>query len=230
MTFSATCATGEVLRSRSYYRAEQYDSDLGLYYLRARYYNPLTGRFLSRDPEDGIVTDPKTLHKYVYAGGDPVNLADPTGRATAVLPMPGAGVGGDLGEYALVITAIGLGTVAADRSVACALNTAYDFLVDSLPSLISGGGLAIPEPEKCKAKCGPCDPPVGTACQQPDSGHLHHGWDPHYHLWKRGQRPDCTCTWNKINDKTRPDPIYGKDGDLLPECSSFPSWSLTGGR
>jgi RHS repeat-associated protein len=35
------------------YRGEQYDSDLGLYYLRARYYNPATGRFLSRDPENG---------------------------------------------------------------------------------------------------------------------------------------------------------------------------------
>ena len=55
------------------YRAEQYDSDLSLYYLRARYYNPLTGRFLSRDPEDGKSVDPKTLHKYLYAGGDPVN-------------------------------------------------------------------------------------------------------------------------------------------------------------
>ena len=35
------------------YRGEQYDSDLALYYLRARYYNPQTGRFMSRDPEDG---------------------------------------------------------------------------------------------------------------------------------------------------------------------------------
>jgi RHS repeat-associated protein len=32
------------------YRGEAYDSDLGLYYLRARWMNPLTGRFLSRDP------------------------------------------------------------------------------------------------------------------------------------------------------------------------------------
>jgi RHS repeat-associated protein len=62
------------------YRGEQYDSDLGLYYLRARYYNPATGRFLSRDPLDGNMTDPKTLHKYLYAGGDPVNAMDPTGR------------------------------------------------------------------------------------------------------------------------------------------------------
>ena len=66
------------------YRGEQYDQDLGLYYLRARYYNPATGRFLSKDPEDGKSGDPKTLHKYLYAGGDPVNAWDPTGRADLV--------------------------------------------------------------------------------------------------------------------------------------------------
>jgi RHS repeat-associated protein len=63
------------------YRGEQYDSDLGLYYLRARYYNPATGRFMSRDPYNGVRNDPASLHKYLYAGGDPVNLLDPTGRA-----------------------------------------------------------------------------------------------------------------------------------------------------
>ena len=63
------------------YRGEQYDPDLGLYYLRARYYNPATGRFLSRDPEDGTPTNPKTLHKYLYAAGDPLNRTDPSGRA-----------------------------------------------------------------------------------------------------------------------------------------------------
>jgi RHS repeat-associated protein len=64
------------------YRGEQYDSDLGLYYLRARYYNPQTGRFMSRDPLGGQAWDPKTLHKYVYAGGDPVNLVDPKGQGS----------------------------------------------------------------------------------------------------------------------------------------------------
>jgi RHS repeat-associated protein len=63
------------------YRGEQYDSDLGLYYLRARYYNPATGRFMSRDPEDGKAKIPATLHKYLYASGDPINGIDPSGRA-----------------------------------------------------------------------------------------------------------------------------------------------------
>ena len=80
MTQSAICVTREVPHNRSNYRAEQYDSDLGLYYLRARYYNPLNGRFLSRYPLDGHTWDPKTLHKYLYAGGDPINAFDPTGR------------------------------------------------------------------------------------------------------------------------------------------------------
>ena len=66
------------------YRGEQFDSDLGLYYLRARYYNPQTGRFLSRDPEDGKPIDPKTLHKYLYASGDPVNRIDPRGRGDLI--------------------------------------------------------------------------------------------------------------------------------------------------
>jgi RHS repeat-associated protein len=64
------------------YRGEQYDPDLSLYYLRARYYNPATGRFVSRDPLDGDATDPKTLHKYLYASGDPIDRLDPAGRAS----------------------------------------------------------------------------------------------------------------------------------------------------
>jgi RHS repeat-associated protein len=62
------------------YRGEQYDPDLGLYYLRARYYNPTTGRLMSRDPYDGNKIIPISLHKYLYAGSNPVNYVDPRGR------------------------------------------------------------------------------------------------------------------------------------------------------
>jgi RHS repeat-associated protein len=100
------------------YRGEQYDSDLGLYYLRARYYNPATGRFLSRDPLDGNALDPKTLHKYLYAGGDPVNAMDPTGRNDlvdlATIVVVGAYVAAKIDcivyavEYAALLTVIHL--------------------------------------------------------------------------------------------------------------------------
>jgi RHS repeat-associated protein len=66
------------------YRGEQYDSDLGLYYLRARYVNPLTGRFLTRDPAHGTIQIPQTLHKYLYVGANPVRFTDPSGREVAI--------------------------------------------------------------------------------------------------------------------------------------------------
>jgi RHS repeat-associated protein len=62
------------------YSGEQYDSALGMYFLRARYYNPATGRFLTMDPYEGDIQNSGTLHKYVYAGNNPVNASDPTGR------------------------------------------------------------------------------------------------------------------------------------------------------
>lgn len=59
------------------YTGEQIDPNTGNYYLRARYYNPANGRFLSMDSFDGIPQDPITLHKYLYANVDPVNMIDP---------------------------------------------------------------------------------------------------------------------------------------------------------
>jgi RHS repeat-associated protein len=61
------------------FSGEQMDSDLGLYYLRARYYNPQTGRFMRRDPLPAISGDITNQHRYLYAAADPVNNADPTG-------------------------------------------------------------------------------------------------------------------------------------------------------
>ena len=63
------------------YRGEQFDPDLSLYYLRARFYDPSTGRFVSTDPQAADPTDPTTLHRYLYASADPANRVDPSGRA-----------------------------------------------------------------------------------------------------------------------------------------------------
>lgn len=56
--------------------AGQYtDAATGLQYLRARYYDPATGQFLTRDP---LETD--TRQPYAYAGNSPTNYVDPTGE------------------------------------------------------------------------------------------------------------------------------------------------------
>ena len=105
------------------YRGEQWDSDLGLYYLRARYYNPLTGRFMTRDPEDGNPVDLKTLHKYLYAGGDPVNKIDPRGRGIISYAI-------EIGEDAATVQGLRLTAYA----VCVELTTVGLFLEDEPPA------------------------------------------------------------------------------------------------
>jgi RHS repeat-associated protein len=63
------------------YTGQQYDIDLGLYYLRARYYSPQYGRFWTMDSYAGEREDPLSLHKFLYCGADPANRFDPTGFA-----------------------------------------------------------------------------------------------------------------------------------------------------
>jgi RHS repeat-associated protein len=61
------------------YSGERFDADVGAYYLRERYYSPQRGRFLTSDSFSGFTNLPRTLHKYLYVGADPVNYIDPSG-------------------------------------------------------------------------------------------------------------------------------------------------------
>jgi len=61
------------------YTGEQFNATTGQYYLRARYYDPETGRFNRLDPFAGNTSDPVSLHKYLYCGADPVMFSDPSG-------------------------------------------------------------------------------------------------------------------------------------------------------
>lgn len=62
------------------YCGEQFDFDLGTYYLRARYMNPNSGRFWTMDSYQGNNSDPASLHKYLYVGANSVNRIDPSGH------------------------------------------------------------------------------------------------------------------------------------------------------
>ncbi len=66
------------------YTGEQYDSESGNYYLRTRYYNPLTGLFNRMDDFAGSPQDPQSLHKYAYVHNNPVNTLDPTGKSMLI--------------------------------------------------------------------------------------------------------------------------------------------------
>jgi RHS repeat-associated protein len=54
--------------------------DTGLYYMRARYYNPEIRRFVNQDPLMlGFVAQGQTLNRYAYVTGEPVSYVDPFG-------------------------------------------------------------------------------------------------------------------------------------------------------
>ena len=65
-----------VYGNRFLFQGREYDYDTALYYFRARWYEPETGRWLSPDPI-GISGG---LNLYVFCGNDPVNFIDPTGN------------------------------------------------------------------------------------------------------------------------------------------------------
>jgi len=64
--------------NRFMFTGREFDKETGLYYYRARYYNPQIGRFLQTDPigyGDG-------MNMYAYCGNNPLGLADPSGMAS----------------------------------------------------------------------------------------------------------------------------------------------------
>ena len=62
------------------YCGEYYDKETEEVYLRARYYEPSVGRFITRDTYTGESDEPLSLHLYTYCENDGVNMVDPSGH------------------------------------------------------------------------------------------------------------------------------------------------------
>ena len=99
------------------YTGHERELNSGLIYARARFYDPLLGTYLTPDPA-GEFTSP-----YTYAGWDPVNANDPTGRFIA---------------FALVVAAFIVGFVIA--AVDAAISGAS--LSDALKAGLIGGAIS----------------------------------------------------------------------------------------
>jgi RHS repeat-associated protein len=115
------------------------DAD-GLVFLRARYYDSESGRFLSVDPTPGEMTAPLTLNAYVYCGNNPVLLADPSGEVWHVLA--GAAIGGIGGLAEQFVEDVASGSLTSGR-----WSSASDYVVSAAGGLVAGGvtaGLANP--------------------------------------------------------------------------------------
>jgi RHS repeat-associated protein len=70
-----TASTGTITNPFQY-TGREFDSETGLYYYRARYYDPMSGRFLSEDPLRFVDVG---SNLYAYVGNSPTNLVDPSG-------------------------------------------------------------------------------------------------------------------------------------------------------
>jgi RHS repeat-associated protein len=64
------------------FQGQWLDGATGLYHMRARYYDPQTGRFVSRDPVDLLEMEPESGNLYQFAYGNPHVYSDPTGMIT----------------------------------------------------------------------------------------------------------------------------------------------------
>lgn len=89
----------ETVKNPYRYAGYYQDTESGLYYLRSRYYNPKTARFLTEDTASGKYTDPLSLNKYTYCHNQPVTGYDPDGYALnlvagAIGAAAGALIGG----------------------------------------------------------------------------------------------------------------------------------------
>ncbi len=76
------------------FTAREYDEESGLYFYRARYYDPTAGRFISRDPAR-LAGDP---NPYAYVANNPFAYTDPHGRGWHIVggALLGAGIEGGL--------------------------------------------------------------------------------------------------------------------------------------
>ncbi len=80
--------SGNLGESPFLFDGEYWEAEASLVYLRARYYDPSLGRFLSIDPVSGAQEIPHTYNPYAFVSNDPINLTDPSGLCPLCVVPP----------------------------------------------------------------------------------------------------------------------------------------------
>ncbi len=104
-THNSTGTNAYASRNPFRYRGYYYDTDLKLYYLQSRYYDPITCRFISPDNEAVLTATPMALtdkNLYAYCDNNPVTRVDGDGEFWHIIA--GAAIGGVIGGVSKVIT------------------------------------------------------------------------------------------------------------------------------
>ena len=120
----------------NYGYAGEWTDPNGLVHLRARYYAPQWGQFISRDPFPGVLTQPGTLAPYSYALNNPLRYTDPSGQFVETL-------------FDLAMVGYDIYTIADKANRGCAIEwgdwaaLGLDALSLALPFVPAGGGMAI---------------------------------------------------------------------------------------
>ncbi len=83
----------------------------GLYYMRARYYNPDIKRFINQDIKVGDISNGQGLNRYAYCEGNPISMVDPFG-----LCGENANEQGDASKYQWLHNALDIAGLAFDAA------------------------------------------------------------------------------------------------------------------
>lgn len=132
------------------FTGEQEDSETQLYYLRARYLDPQTGRFLTLDPFGGTASMPGHQNRYPYVANNPVGRIDPSGWQGVEVATGTATVSCTAGAAASAGALCVIGVAAAGGVVlyySCYVGTACDALggvvIDAGGTIADGAGSAL---------------------------------------------------------------------------------------
>ncbi len=148
---------------------QQTDASDGLVFMRERYYDPGTGRFITRDGTTGSLGSPATQNQYAYSNNDPINHSDPGGNwfgwddATAIIGGALIGGGASVISQAIKGDGINWSQVGFDAAVGAAATEATLYTGPAGTLAVLGAAGAIQGAgDYCFEHCGENDFSWGT--------------------------------------------------------------------